>query len=43
MFSNGTFFAEIYPFAKKYDMVQALKTFVMEPGVPEELTVDGSK
>ena len=22
---------------------QALKTFVMEPGVPEELTVDGSK
>ena len=43
MFSNGTFFAEIYPLAKKYDMVQALKTFVMEPGVPEELTVDGLK
>ena len=35
VFSNGTYFAEIYPMAKKADAVQALKTFVMELGVPE--------
>ena len=29
--------------SKKADAVQALKTCVMELGVPEELTVDGSK
>ena len=29
--------------AKKDDARQALKTFVMELGVPEELTVDESK
>ena len=29
--------------AKKDDAGQALKTFVTELGVPEELTVDGSK
>ena len=29
--------------ANKADAGQALKTFVMELGVPEELTVDGSK
>ena len=29
--------------AKNSDAGQALKTFVMELGVPEELTVDGSK
>ena len=29
--------------AKKYDVIQALKTFVMELGLPEELTFNGSK
>ena len=29
--------------AKKSDTVQSLKTFVIELGVPEELTVNGSK
>ena len=43
VFSNGAYFSEIYPMAKKADAGQALKTFVMELGVPEELTVDGSK
>ena len=43
VFSNGTYFAEIYPMAMKDDAGQALKTFVMELGVPEEMTVDGSK
>jgi hypothetical protein len=43
VFSNGTFFAEIYPMARKAVAVLALKTFVMELGVPEELTIDGSK
>ena len=43
VFSNGTYFAEIYPMDKKADVGQALKTFVMELGVPEEPTVDGSK
>ena len=42
VFFNGTYFAEIYPMDKKADAVQALKTFVTEPGVPEYLTVDGS-
>ena len=43
MLSNGTWFAEIYPMVKKSDAGQALKTFVMELGFPEELTVDESK
>ena len=43
MFSNGTYFAEIYPMDEKAEVSQALKMFVMEPGVPGELTVDGSK
>ena len=43
MLSNGTYFAEIYPMAKKTDKRQTLKTFVMELVVPEELTIDGSK
>ena len=43
VFSNGSFFAEIYPMARKADAGQALKTFVMELGVPDELTIDGSK
>ena len=43
MFSVGTYFAEIYPIAKKADAVQVIKTFLMELGVPEELTVNGSK
>ena len=33
--SNGTYFSEIYPMAKKSDEVQSLKTFVMKLGVPE--------
>ena len=43
MLYNGTYFAEIYIMAKKADVVQALKTFLMEPSVPEELTVDVSE
>ena len=35
VFSNRIYFAEIYPMDKKSDVVQALKTFVMEVGVPE--------
>ena len=42
VFSNGTYFAEIYHIAEKDDAGQVLKTFLMELGVPEELTVDGS-
>jgi hypothetical protein len=43
VFSNRSFFAEVYPMATKSDAGQALKTFIMELGVPEELTIDGSK
>ena len=43
VFSNGTYFTEIYPMARKSNAGQALKTYVIELGVPEELTVDGSK
>ena len=43
VFSNGKYSDEIYPMAKKAGAGQALKTFVMELGVPEELTVDVSK
>ena len=43
VFSNGTYFSEIYSMAKKADTGQALKTFVIEFGVTEELTVYGSK
>jgi hypothetical protein len=42
-FSNGTFFAEMHPMASKKDAGQALKKFEMDLGVPDELTVDGSK
>ena len=43
MFSNGEIFSEMYPMAKTSDVGQALKTFVMELGVPEELKVNGLK
>ena len=43
VFANGSFFAEVYPMARKADAGQALKTFVMELGAPEELTIDGAK
>jgi hypothetical protein len=43
VFSNGSYFAEIYPMASKADAGTALKTFIMELGVPAELTIDGSK
>jgi hypothetical protein len=43
VFSNGTFFAETCPMARKADAGQALKTIVMKLGVLEALTVDGSK
>jgi hypothetical protein len=43
VFSNGTFFAEIYPIARKKDAGLALKAFVLELGVPENLPIDGSK
>ena len=39
--SNGIYFSQIYLMAIKTDAGQALKTFVMELGVPEDLTVDG--
>ena len=35
VFYNGTYFSKIYPMANKADDGQALKTFVMELGVPE--------
>ena len=35
VFSNGTYFAEIYPMSKKNDAGQALKTFLIYLGVPE--------
>ena len=43
VFSNWTYFTEIYQMSKKAEAGQALNMFVMEIGVPEELTVDGSK
>ena len=43
VFSNETCFSKLYPMAKKADAGQVLKIFVMEIGVPEELTFDGSK
>ena len=43
VFYNGTYFAEMYPMSKKDEALQALKTFVMELGVPEKLVVDRSK
>ena len=43
VFSNGTYFAEIYPTEKKAEAGQALKMFVTKLGVPEELKVNGSK
>jgi hypothetical protein len=43
VFSNGGFFAEVYPMARKADTGLVLETFIMELGVPEDLTVDGSK
>ena len=43
VFSDRTYFAEIYPMAKKADVGKALKTFLMEIGVSEELTSDGLK
>jgi hypothetical protein len=43
VFSNGGFFAEVYPMARKADAGLALKSFIMEFGVPEDLTTDGSK
>jgi hypothetical protein len=43
VFSNGGFFAEVYPMARTADAGLALKSFIMEFGVPEDLTIDGSK
>jgi hypothetical protein len=43
VFSNGGFFAKVYPMARKADAGIALKTFITELGVPESLTIDGSK
>ena len=39
--SDGTYFAKIYPMDNKADEGQALKTFAVELGVPEELMVGG--
>jgi hypothetical protein len=43
VFSNGGFFAEVYPMARKADAGLALKAFIMEFGVSEDLTIDESK
>jgi hypothetical protein len=43
VFSNGGFFAEVYPMARKADAGLALKFFIMEFRVPDDLTIDGSK
>jgi hypothetical protein len=42
-FANGSFFAKVYPMATKGLAGQALKEFIMELGVPNKLTIDGSK
>jgi hypothetical protein len=43
VFANGSFFAEIYPMATKASAGLALKEFCNELGIPDELTIDGSK
>jgi hypothetical protein len=43
VFANGSFFAKVYPMATKGLAGQALKEFISELGVPDELTIDGSK
>ena len=43
VFSNETYFAEIYSMVNKAGVGQARKTFVMEIGVHGELTFGGSK
>ena len=43
MFSNGTYFAKIYPMDKKSDAGKSLKMLVVEFFSPGEMTVDGSK
>jgi hypothetical protein len=43
VFANGSFFAEVYPMNKKSQAGEALKEFINELGVPDELTIDGSK
>ena len=43
VFSNGTFFAEIYPMARKSYYGVAFKTLIVELWVTKYLTIDGSK
>ena len=43
VFSNGTHFADIYLIARKADAGKALKTFVMELGVPDKIRAYGLK
>ncbi len=43
VFANNNFFAEVYPMATKKDAGLAFKEFIKDYGVPEELTIDGSK
>jgi hypothetical protein len=43
VFSDGGFFAEVFPMARKADAGLALKIFIMGSGVPEDLTIYGSK
>jgi hypothetical protein len=43
VFSNGGFFAEVYPMARKAVAGLALNCFIMEFGVPDDLTIDRSK
>ena len=43
VFSNQNFFAKIYPMEKKSEAGEQLKQFIIDLGVPEHLTTDGSK
>ena len=43
VFYNRIYFSEIYATSKEADAGKSMRTFVMELGVYEELTFDGSK
>ena len=43
VFANKAFFFRIYPMDSKNKVVDALRLFCQEFGVPERLTFDGSK
>ena len=43
VFSNGKFFDEIYPIDRKLDSCISLKPLFTDIGIPERITIDGSK